>query len=125
MQCRISKSFRFSAAHWLPEVSAGHKCARLHGHTYEVTLGLEGPIHPQLGWVEDYGRIATAFEEIRRELDHCCLNEIEGLANPTAEILAAWIYRRLEAQLPLLTDVCVRETPTTAAVYRPVKDSEP
>ena len=122
MHCRISKSFRFSAAHWLPEVPQGHKCARMHGHTYEVVLGLEGPLDPRLGWVEDYGQIAASFAGIRQELDHRCLNEIEGLENPTAEILAGWIFNRLKKDLPQLADVCVRETPTTEAIHRPRPD---
>ncbi|HPF71566.1 MAG TPA: 6-carboxytetrahydropterin synthase, partial [Candidatus Krumholzibacteria bacterium] len=56
---------------------------------------------------------------LRDELDHHCLNEIPGLENPTAELLAVWIHRRLQDRLPLLVDVTVRETPTTEAVYRP------
>lgn len=119
MICRITKTFRFDAAHHLPAVPAGHKCGRLHGHTYLVKLGLEGPLHPQLGWVQDYGEVSSAFAPLLRQLDHHNLNEIEGLANSTAENLAVWIYGQLKTSLPLLTDVTVCETPTTEAVYRP------
>ena len=119
MHCRITKSFVFDSAHWLPEVPAGHKCGRLHGHTYRVTLGLEGELHPQLGWVQDYGEISAAFAPLREALDHRCLNEIDGLENPTAERLTVWIYEQLKPLLPLLVDVTVCETPTTEAVYRP------
>jgi 6-pyruvoyltetrahydropterin/6-carboxytetrahydropterin synthase len=119
MPYRITKSFRFDAAHWLPNVPEGHKCGRLHGHTYEVVLGLEGNLHPELGWIEDYGTVAEAFGPLRQRLDHRCLNDIPELANSTAENLAAWIYTQLVPALPQLTDVTVRETPTTEAVYRP------
>lgn len=119
MHGRITKSFAFDAAHWLPQVPETHKCRRMHGHTYLVTLGLEGPVDPKFGWVQDYGEVSVAYASLRDELDHHCLNEIPGLENPTAEVLAAWIHGRLRQLLPLLTDVTVCETPTTAAVYRP------
>lgn len=119
MTCRITKSFRFDAAHFLPEVPAGHKCGRMHGHTYIVKLGLEGELDPRLGWVQDYGDVSSAFAPILDMLDHHNLNEIEGLANSTAEIMTVWIYERLKPSLPLLTDVTVCETPTTEAIYRP------
>lgn len=118
MASRITKSFRFDAAHWLPHVPESHKCRRLHGHTYRVVVGLEGPLDPRLGWVEDYNAVATAMEPLLAELDHHCLNEIPGLENPTAEVLAVWIHGRLVPVLPLLTDVTVCETPTTEASYR-------
>ncbi len=119
MDCRITKSFVLDAAHWLPEVPAGHKCGRMHGHTYTIILGLEGPVDPKLGWVQDYGEITRIFAPVYTELDHHCLNEIAGLENPTAEVMAQWLFDRLAQELPLLKDVTVCETPTTTAVYRP------
>ena len=119
MRCRITKSFTFDAAHWLPHVPQEHKCRRMHGHTYTVVLGLEGELDPRLGWVQDYNEVSAAFRPLRAELDHRCLNDLPGLENPTAEVLAAWIHGRLVGTLPLLTDVTVRETPATEAVYRP------
>ena len=116
---RITKSFTFDAAHWLPEVPEDHKCRRLHGHTYELVVGLEGELDARLGWVVDYGEVSRAVDPVVRELDHHCLNEIPGLENPTAEVLAVWLFGRLRAQLPQLVDVTVRETPRTSAVYRP------
>ena len=117
--CRITKSFTFDSAHWLPEVPEGHKCKRMHGHTYRVVLGLEGPLHERLGWVQDFGEVGEAFQPLYKAMDHHCLNEIEGLENPTAEVMAVWIYEKLKTLLPLLTDVTVCETPTAQAVYRP------
>ena len=119
MPMRITKSFTFDAAHWLPHVPEGHKCHRLHGHTYTVILGLEGEVDARLGWVRDYGEVSEVFAPLYSLVDHHCLNEIEGLENPTAEIFAAWIFDRLKSTLPELVDVTVCETPTASAVYRP------
>ena len=119
MSHRITKSFSFDSAHWLPHVSETHKCRRLHGHTYTVILGLEGPLDAEFGWVQDYGQVSWAFAPMLEALDHRCLNEIEGLENPTAEILAVWIYEGIKPKLPLLVDVTVCETPQASAVYRP------
>ena len=119
MTIRITKAFAFDAAHHLPHVPEGHKCGRLHGHSYRVVLGLEGPLHPQLGWVQDYGEVKAAFAPLYERMDHANLNEIPGLENPTAEMLACYIYQELKPQLPLLVDVTVCESPTAEAVYRP------
>lgn len=120
MNFRITKSFTLDAAHWLPEVPKDHKCRRLHGHTYSIILGLEGDLDPRLGWVQDYGEVSRVFAPIYTRLDHHCLNDIEGLENPTAEVMARWLFHQLEGELPLLADVTVCETPTTSAVYRPL-----
>ena len=119
MPHRITKSFGFDAAHWLPGVPEGHKCRRLHGHTYRVEIALEGDLDRDLGWVADYGEISAALKPLLAQLDHHCLNEIPGLENPTAEVLAAWLFARLHSPLPMLADVTVSETPATSAVYRP------
>ncbi len=119
MTVRITKAFAFDAAHRLPHVPAGHKCGRLHGHSYRVILGLEGPLDPELGWVQDYGEVKAAFRPLLERFDHHDLNEIPGLENPTAEMLAVYIYRELKPQLPLLADVTVCESPTSEAIYRP------
>lgn len=116
---RITKSFTLDAAHFLPRVPEDHKCRRLHGHTYVVEVGLEGEMDPHLGWVVDYGEVSRAVDPLIRELDHRCLNDLPGLENPTAEVLAAWIHARLRDLLPQLADVTVRETPRTSATYRP------
>ena len=119
MRCRIAKSFAFSAAHWLPRVPAGHKCGNMHGHTYEVVLGLEGDLDPDLQWVQDFGAVGAAVAPLRERLDHCCLNDLPGLENPTAERLAIYVYEQLKPVLPLLADVAVRENRTSEALYRP------
>ena len=119
MPLRLTKSFAFEAAHRLPNVPADHPCGRLHGHSYRVTLGVEGELDDRFGWVQDFGQIRESFAPLLRQLDHAELNELDGLPNPTAEHLAIWIYDRLKPLLPGLTDVSVQETPTATATYRP------
>ena len=110
--------FSFEAAHRLPNVPPEHKCARLHGHSFHVRVTLVGPVDPVLGWVIDFADVEKAFVPLHAILDHHYLNEIEGLENPTSEILAQWIWHRLKPLVPLLTAVEVRETCTAGCVYR-------
>lgn len=117
----IFREFTFEAAHRLPNVPEGHKCARLHGHSFRVQVHVEGPVDPQSGWVMDFADIKTAFKPLMDQLDHHYLNEIEGLENPTSEVLARWIWRRLVDLLPL-SQVMVRETCTSGCVYRGAED---
>lgn len=114
----LRKSFQFEAAHLLPHLPAGHKCRRLHGHSFKVDIVVEGPLDPQLGWVMDYADISAAFKPLWKQLDHYYLNEVEGLANPTSENIALWIWERLQPRLPLLKEVVVAETCTAKCVYR-------
>jgi 6-pyruvoyltetrahydropterin/6-carboxytetrahydropterin synthase len=114
----IFREFTFEAAHRLPHVPAGHKCARLHGHSYHVTVHVRGMIEPQAGWVRDFAEVKRAFEPLHDELDHRYLNDVAGLENPTTEHLARWIWRRLAPGLPGLSQVVVRETCTAGCVYR-------
>ena len=114
----IWKEFTFEAAHMLPNVPDAHKCKRLHGHSYRVRVVVEGELDPTLGWVVDFAAIADAFEPIRLRLDHYYLNEIEGLENPTSEVLAKWIWTRLAPSLPILSRIEVSETCTAGCVYR-------
>ncbi|NCT68757.1 MAG: 6-carboxytetrahydropterin synthase QueD [Rhodanobacteraceae bacterium] len=113
----ISKTFHIEAAHRLPNVPAGHKCARLHGHSFIVEVHVRGPLDPQLGWVMDFADIKVAFAPVFERLDHHYLNEVPGLENPTSENLARWIWAELKPRLPLLARVVVRETCTSACSY--------
>jgi len=108
---RISKKFDFDAAHWLPKVPDGHKCKRMHGHTYQVEIICESRKLDDRGMIVDYSEIAEAWAPIHSILDHHVLNEIEGLENPTTEILVNWIYERL--LLTHLKAVRVYESSTT------------
>ena len=118
MKMELRKSFQFEAAHLLPLLPSGHKCRRLHGHSFAVEIVVAGECDPKLGWLMDYADISAAFKPLWEKLDHHYLNEIPGLENPTSEIVAAWIWKKLKPKLPLLTEVVVAETCTAQAVYR-------
>ncbi len=117
MHVRLTKTFTFEAAHSLPKFPEGHKCRRLHGHSFRVEVVVAGEVDPARGYLIDYGDIQAACEPVRAALDHRHLNEIDGLANPTAEVLASWIWRRLKPRLPLLASVVVHETCTSRCEY--------
>ena len=118
MILELRKTFQFEAAHLLPHLPEGHKCRRLHGHSFQVDVVVEGECDPQLGWVMDYADITKAFKPIWEQLDHNYLNEIPGLENPTSEIVAEWIWNLLQPRLPLLKEIVVAETCTAKCVYR-------
>jgi 6-pyruvoyltetrahydropterin/6-carboxytetrahydropterin synthase len=115
---RLYKDFSFEAAHRLPNVPEGHKCARLHGHSFQVRVTVDGTVGERSGWVMDFADLKTAFQPIHERLDHRYLNEIEGLENPTSEIIARWIWRELVGALPGVAEIEVRETCTTGCIYR-------
>jgi len=118
MKLELRKSFQFEAAHLLPHLPKSHKCRRLHGHSFSAEIVVSGECDPKLGWVMDYAQIKAAFAPLWKKLDHHYLNEIPGLENPTSEILAIWIWKRLKPKLPQLTEVVVAETCTARCVYR-------
>jgi 6-pyruvoyltetrahydropterin/6-carboxytetrahydropterin synthase len=113
----IFKVFTLESAHRLPNVPAGHKCARVHGHSFRVEIHVSGPVDGQLGWVMDFADVKAAFDPLYRQLDHHYLNDVPGLENPTSEHLAKWIWQRLQPALPQLVAVVVHETCTSGARY--------
>lgn len=116
----IWKDFMFEAAHFLPHVPPGHRCARLHGHSYRCRVFARGALLQPQGWVVDFADISRAMTPLLALLDHACLNEIEGLTNPTAENLAQWVYQRVATSLLQVSAIEVMETPTCGCLYRPV-----
>jgi 6-pyruvoyltetrahydropterin/6-carboxytetrahydropterin synthase len=113
----IFRVFTFEAAHRLTDVPEGHKCGRLHGHSYRVEIHVTGPVDDRAGWVMDFAEIRDAFAPLHDQLDHRYLNEVAGLGNPTSENLARWIWDRLASALPL-SQVVVWETCTAGCAYR-------
>jgi 6-pyruvoyltetrahydropterin/6-carboxytetrahydropterin synthase len=107
---RLIREFRFEAAHRLPKVPPGHKCARLHGHSFKVEVAVHGPVNEETGWFLDYDVVDGAFRPLHDLLDHHYLNEIPGLENPTSEILAKFVWDRMKPTLPSLEKVIVHET---------------
>ena len=93
----VFRVFQVEAAHYLPNVPDGHKCARMHGHSFRIEIHVSGHAGEDSGWVMDFADLRRAFQPLFDQLDHHCLNEVEGLENPTSENLARWI---------LATSVC-------------------
>lgn len=114
----IFREFSFEAAHHLPNAPEGHKCRRLHGHTYTVAVHVRGAVNEDTGWVIDFGDVKDAFAPVRDQLDHRCLNDVPGLENPTSERLARWLWDRLAPHLPGLCQLVIRETCTSGCIYR-------
>jgi 6-pyruvoyltetrahydropterin/6-carboxytetrahydropterin synthase len=113
----IFRVFQIEAAHYLPNVPEGHKCRRLHGHSFRIEIHVSGDVGAESGWVMDFADLKRAFQPLFDQLDHRCLNDIDGLGNPTSENLARWIWQRLNTALPGLTRIVVQETCTAGCVY--------
>lgn len=116
-EMEIYKTFRFDAAHRLTGVPATHKCSAMHGHGFEISVYLRGPVDPKTGFVMDFGDLAKACEPVLKQLDHAILNEIEGLENPTSENMSVWLWKKLKPQLPLLSKIVIKETETSGCIY--------
>ena len=114
----IYKDFSFEAAHRLPNVPEGHKCARLHGHSYRVRVTISGEPEAHSGWIMDFSELKSHCQPLIDRLDHYYLNDIDGLDNPTSERLAEWIWQHLIGGLPMLSAIEVSETCTSGCIYR-------
>jgi len=113
----VFRVFQIEAAHRLPNVPGGHKCARLHGHSFRIEIHISGAVGRDSGWVMDFADLKQAFQPLFDQLDHHCLNDIDGLENPTSENLARWIWDRLQPGLPGLVKVVVQETCNAGCIY--------
>ncbi len=110
-------TFHFDAAHRLTQVPPDHKCSQLHGHTFKAEIHVSDSLDPDKQWVMDFAEIKAVCRPVIDRLDHTYLNEIEGLENPTSEVIARWIWQRVKPELPVLIKVIVQESPQSGAVY--------
>ena len=114
----VYREFKFDAAHLLPNLPPGHRCGRLHGHTFKAIVHLDAGVGNKTGWVRDFGEIKKLCMPVIDELDHTNLNDIPGLENPTSENIARWIWNKLKSVLPELSMVEIKETSSTGCIYR-------
>ncbi|WNJ17407.1 6-carboxytetrahydropterin synthase QueD [Pontibacter sp. G13] len=125
MAVLITKKFRFESAHWLPGMPDGHKCRRLHGHSFEMEVNVLGETNPETGLLMDFGDIKKVVKPYVEMLDHYCINEIgeerddDLLRNPSSENLAQWFFEQLQDKLPGLFSIIIHETCTSRCEYRP------
>lgn len=124
MRTEISRSYRIEAAHRLPHVPADHKCARLHGHSFQITLHVRGEVDPKLGWIIDFADLDRAFAPLFAQLDHHYLNEVPGLENPTSELLARFVLERVRLPAGRLAAVSIAETCTSGCTVYADDDAE-
>jgi 6-pyruvoyltetrahydropterin/6-carboxytetrahydropterin synthase len=114
---QIFNRFSLEAARRLPHLPVHHPCSRVHGHSFQVEVHIRGPLDAKLGWVIDFADIQQAWQPIHARLDHRLLNDVEGLENPTSELLAQWIWQHLKPALPGLSKIVVMETPVSGCIY--------
>jgi 6-pyruvoyltetrahydropterin/6-carboxytetrahydropterin synthase len=108
----VWRRYPFQAAHQLPNVPAGHKCGRLHGHGFEVVLYAVADCESV-----DYETLDRAWSQVSNLLNYRCLNDVEGLENPTSEMLSSWLWQKLKGLLPSLSAVTVYETASCGATF--------
>ncbi|WP_411817338.1 6-carboxytetrahydropterin synthase QueD [Hyphococcus sp. DH-69] len=108
---RIIKSMSFDAAHFLDDCDQAEPnarpYARMHGHSFQLEVMIEGEQSEDTGWVVDFGDVNDALAELHTALDHRLLNEIEGLERPTLENICRWVADRLKPRFPGLVQVRV------------------
>jgi len=111
----VRRRFRFEAAHRLPRHPG--KCRELHGHSYELVVGVAGPLEPDSGMVVDFGDLKRVVrEQVVAPLDHKLVNDL--IENPTAEEMARWMWARLAPCLAGLVEIELHETRDCSVVYR-------
>jgi 6-pyruvoyltetrahydropterin/6-carboxytetrahydropterin synthase len=114
----IFVEYSIDCAHFLPNVHDGHKCKRMHGHRYEIRLELAGTAGATTGWIVDYADVKAEADPVIMGLDHRCLNDIPGLANPTCENIVAYLVEHLPFSSAVLVTLEVRETDRAGAGWR-------
>lgn len=114
----VFHDFSFESARRLPNLPADHPCSRLHGNTFRLRIGVQGAVDERIGWVIDFADVAEIAGPVISEIDHCLLNDVPGLDNPTTELIAKWLWQKLIPGLPGLAEVWIWETDTTGCVYK-------
>jgi 6-pyruvoyltetrahydropterin/6-carboxytetrahydropterin synthase len=116
---QVFKEFRFEAAHTLDDPNdRNNRYSRLHGHSFRARVTVEGDQNAQ-GWVVDLGELEQRLTNVRENLDHHFLNEVDGLGVPTLENICAYIWRAISPDVPGLSEVAVyRDSCGEGCVYR-------
>ena len=108
---------RFESARKLTKVPDGHPCGNIYGLSFKLDIHIEGTPDDETGWVVDFDEIEKSFDPIKDRIDHNYLNEVEGLENPTTEILITWIWNELKPILPNLSKLVLKENEKSRVVY--------
>lgn len=114
----LVQTVRFESARRLPKTPPTHPCHNVYGLAFYLDIHVTGDLDRDTGWVFDFGDIDKAMKPLRDLIDHHYLNDIEGLENPTSEVLVTWIWDRLKPSLPGLSKLSLRENDVSRVVYR-------
>lgn len=117
MPVELFREYCFESARRLTALHEGHKCGRVHGHTFRMIIHVSGSIDPDTGWLMDFSEVDNHIRKICEKLDHRLLNDISGLENPTTENIARWVWNSLQSELPGLTKVVIQENPFSGCSY--------
>ena len=120
----VYKTFAVEAARSLPHLPDDHPCKRIHGHSFKITITVNGQINEDTGFVMDFSEIESVFSPIHEMIDHAYLNEIKGLENPSSENLCHWIWSKLSSSLPGLKKIEIKETESTGCIYQGEKHGQ-
>ena len=115
---RIYREFKFEAAHYLPSAPPGHPNSRIHGHSFRARVVIDGEPDAETGLVFHFDALSDAIEDSRDALDHRLLNEVDGLASPTLERIAIWLWQRLDNKVPGLAQIEIhRDSCSEGCIY--------
>ena len=89
----------------MPAFQKNHSDGRVHGHSYEITIYIEGKRDKHYGWIFNYDEIDNLMKPLIKLVDHNLLNEIEGLENPTSENIVIWFWNKLIESIPNLKKI--------------------
>ncbi len=100
---------RFESARKLTKVPKEHPCSNLYGLAFKLEIHIQGEMNKESGFVLDFNEIEKSFSFIYKQIDHRYLNDIEGLDNPTSEVLIEWIWNKLKPKLEPLVKLVLWE----------------
>ena len=100
MRVTLFRKFTFEAAHRNSAAEESAPNSRIHGHSYQVTVHVEGTVDPHLGWLVDFGDIKSACKQVIDRLDHRLLNDIEGITDSSCPDVERWLTERLDGAQP-------------------------
>jgi len=92
----ITKQFTFEAAHYFPNMPEGHIYKKIHGHSFVVEVTFSGKKNKDNQWVTDFDELSKSLNEIKKKLDHKCINDIKEIGIPSLENISSWIGKQLQ-----------------------------
>ncbi|MBK6519194.1 MAG: 6-carboxytetrahydropterin synthase [Polyangiaceae bacterium] len=115
---KLVHTVRFESARRLPKTPPTHPCHNVYGLAFYLDIHVVGRVDPATGWVFDFAEIERAMKPLYDRIDHHYLNDVEGLENPTSEVLVTWLWDHLQPKLPGLVKLVLRENDVSRVIYR-------